>query len=448
MSFIHSYYGKTEQVFCKLTFSKFLGFLFLLSFSCLSAQTKKTIYVVDSLTRESIEYAVITSNDNRLKVVSTKNGEAILIPDKNTSYFKVYKMGYSSKIIQVNTFNQIDTLLLSKKYLSLNEVSITIKRFDTIVRNKKFYVNDYRLLPNGNFILLTSKINTKGFEVVLYSKKTGILQRNNFSEEKEEELFQDCFSNFHLITNSYSRQLFFNTDTSFEFLPAYNRSKFDSTLAKCKLKLKDGIIAETDNKPKVIIRQNFNSTVNQPYHCYYKVSNNNASVFYLSQYNKELMEMYLNQEKDAAILRANGKSTEAIESDHDLFYRSVAKKIYNPVFSRNDTVVIFDFQENEIVLLNASGTILQKNKIDANAYSSFRNFEVLYDETLHYFYIYSKEFDKRTINRINILTGKASKKIKIEKTFAFKLFVNNNSIYYLVKEKEWDDTYYLYEQKI
>ena len=77
-----------------------------------------------------------------------------------------------------------------------------------------------------------------------------------------------------------------------------------------------------------------------------------------------------------------------------------------------------------------------------------RDFNVLFDEVSGYFYIYSKEFDKRTLNRLDLNTGKAIKKIKLEKIFAGKISVYNNSIYYLVKEREWDDTAYLYEQKI
>lgn len=430
--------------------------LFLLLLFCIGSNAQKNSKtILDSKTKKPIEYVIVSSNDKKLKLISNKDGKVILISDPSIRSFSFYRMGYSERVLEIPVLEKLDTIHLDQLAIELREVDITTKMFDTIVHDKRFYVDDYVHLPNGQFLLLTSIINVPGFEVVYYRKGKGILQRKKMKNESGEALFKDCFGNFHLVTDQYSRQLFFNSDTSFEFLPKYNRTKFDSTLARCSLNMKDGILATMGRSQLVMKREYFDSKINDPFLTYYKIANGKRTAFYTSVYNEKLMEMLKDQEggmvsQNGAIkaIGGRGRSQQAIEADHQLFYSQIAKAVYAPVFLRRDTVIIFNFQEELIVFMNQDGKILRTVKLDPKSYSSMRDFNVLFDEVSGYFYIYSKEFDKRTLNRLDLNTGKAIKKIKLEKIFAGKISVYNNSIYYLVKEREWDDTAYLYEQKI
>lgn len=440
----------------KLRFNSYHNLLFSLLLFCIQLQAQKNSKtILDSKNKKPIEYVIVSSNDKKLKLISNKDGKVILISDPSTRSFSFYRMGYNERVLDISALEKTDTIYLDQLAIELQEINITTKMFDTIVRDKRFYVDDYVHLPNGQFLLLTYMINIPGFEVVYYRKGKGILQRKKMKNESGESLFKDCFGNFHLVTDQYSRQLFFNSDTSFEFLPKYSRSKFDSTVARCSLNMKDGILATIEKSQLVIKRQYFDSKVNDPFLTYYKIANGQRTAFYTSVYNERLMEMLKDQEggignQQSAInaIGGRGRSQQAIEADHLLFYSQIAKAVYAPVFLRKDTLIIFNFQEELIVFLNQDGKTLRTLKLDSKSYSSMRDFQVFFDEISGHFYIYSKEFDKRTLNRIDLNTGKAIKKIKLEKIFASKISVHNNSIYYLVKEHEWDDTAYLYEQKI
>lgn len=430
-------------------------FFCLLIFCLPSIAQKNSKTILDSKSKKPIEYVIVSSNDKKLRLISNKDGKVILISDPSTKSFSFYRMGYSERVLDISGLEKTDTIYLDQLAIELREVDITTKMFDTIVHDKRFYVDDYAHLPNGQFLLLTTMINIPGFEIVYYRKGKGILQRKKMKNESGEALFKDCFGNYHLVTDQYSRQIFFNSDTSFEFLPKYNRSKFDSTLARCSLNMKDGILATTGRSQLVLKREYFDSKINDPFLTYYKISNGKRTAFYTSVYNERLMEMLKSQENDAAQLQGatkgmggHARSQQAVEADHLLFYSQIAKAVYAPVFLRRDTVILFNFQEELIVFLNQEGNIIRTVKLDPKSYSSMRDFQVLFDEVSGHFYIYSKEFDKRSLNRIDLSNGKAIKKIKLEKIFAGKISVHNNSIYYLVKEREWDDTAYLYEQKI
>jgi hypothetical protein len=311
------------------------------------------------------------------------------------------------------------------------------------------------LLPNGEFLLLTSIINIKGFDLLYYDRTKGILQRKKIIGEEDESLFRDCFGNFHLITAEYSRQLFFNSDTSFEFLPKYSRSKFDSTLAKCSLKLNAGILTTSQRAPIARKGKFFDTKIFSPFLTYDKIYNKQNTLFYFACYNKRVREMLAYEETDAGIVAqamkdigGHGESQEAIESKHDLFYRRVACPIYSPVYLKKDTVVIFNFQEYKIIFMDQNGNSLKEVSIDENGFSEYHTFAVLKDDGNENFYIHWIDGDKSTLSKLNIYDGKTTKKIKLEKVFGKKIFIQNEKAYYLVKERQWDDTCYLYEQRL
>jgi hypothetical protein len=279
------------------------------------------------------------------------------------------------------------------------------------------------------------------------------MQSKKFKNEDGAALFVDCFRNVHLLTNNFSRQIFFDSDSSFDFLPKYTRAKFDSTLAKTVLNLDTAIIIKTSRPPVEIPGEYFNTKMNSPFLTYMKISRNRRRVFYVAVYNKDIREMYKSELADEARSAArstegiiSGESAQAIEAKRNLFFTKIAAPIYAPVYLKNDTVIIFNFQENIIVHLSKNGKILKQVPIDHKSWSTLHDFEVVCDYPRQKFYIRSKEFDGSSLNRINIYTGMISRKIKLEKPFVHNIQVYNDRIFYLAKEMKWDDTMYLYQQ--
>ena len=422
---------------------------------CIS-QNKSAKIIVDSKTKSPIDYVFVSSNDNKINLMSNTEGKLILLSDTKIKYFSFYKIGYNTQIVLMQDLIKTDTVFLVQKEIKLSEVTISANPLEAIVKDKRFYVDDYLVLPNNDFLIITTRIsnNSKYFDVAYYKREKGITCSKKINNETNPFLFTDCFKNLHLVTDNYSRQLFFTSDSSFDFLPKYSKVKFDSTLKLCALKLDTQLLFKSFRPPQTIPGVYFNFTANSPFLTYIKVYKKNRRIFYSIVYNKEIREMLKSEISDSQALRASMDAADArrpsdqsYESAIDLFYKKVAKPIYAPVFLKNDTVVVFNFQEELIVFLTKTGNLLKEVKLNDKEISTYRDFEIIYDEFKQNFYFKTRGFDKTFLSMLNIYTGSLSRTIHLEKAFAKNIQIQNGKIYYLVKEKEWDDTCYLYEQK-
>ena len=428
----------------------------------LFSQNIVTKTVVDSKTKLPLEYVYLNSEDHKLNLMTNKAGKVFIDLDLTIKSYGFYKIGYSKQTIPVEMLIKTDTIFLNEAPVNLQEITITSRTLDTIIRDKRFYVDDYVILPNNDFMIITSKINVKGFEVAYYKPDKGITCRKKITSESNAHFFSDCFKNIHVLTNAYSIQLFFTSDSTFDFMAKYTKEKFDSTVALCALKIDTELVLKTSPPPVTKQQAYFDYKVNPPVLTYVVGYKNTRKNLYTVFYNKQLREMAGWEVKDVKYFqnlkislsdqnptnRSFMGSEQSVEADLSFFFTKVAKPIYAPIFLRNDTVVLFNFQEKMIVFLNKTGDILKQVAIDDTQFSTFREFEIIYDAARQNFYYRYKEPDKTTLSLINIYTGKLVKKIHLEKPYAKNIQVLNNKIYYLVREKDWDDTSYLYQQNI
>jgi len=419
------------------------------------AQNKNAKIILDAKTQQPIDYVYVNSDGNRINLMSNSEGRLILTSDSKTKAFTFYKIGYYSRTLSMEELATKDTIFLKERSVNLSEVTITAKVLETIVKDKKYYVDDYLVLPNKDFLLITSKINIKAFEISYYKKDQGITWKKQILNETGEHLVVDCFKNIHLVTNKFSRQIVFSSDSTFDFLFKYSRAKFDSTLATCVLKIDTQLIFKLYPPPVKVELPNFSFMRNAPFLTYMKVYKKQRQYFYGLGFNKKLMEMYENEvgdkmrvQADIKAIGGHNETAEGYESQMELFFRKIAKPIYAPIFLQNDTVIIFNFEEYTIVFLNKSGAILKEVAIKEKEISTFRDFEILYDSAKRKFYFKTKELDKSTLSILDIYTGSVQGKIHLERVFAKNIQVFNDKLYYIVKEKEWDDTCYLYQQNL
>ncbi|MEO8760357.1 MAG: hypothetical protein ABI388_04385 [Bacteroidia bacterium] len=433
--------------------------LFILSiFSFAIAQTPSTKTVVDAKTKLPIENVYGSSDDGKLNIITNKEGKLIIVPASKTKSFSFYKIGYIKQTISLESLATLDSIFLVENPVSLQEIIITSRAFDTVVADKHFYINDYLILPNNDFIILTTKINIKGFEIAYYKVDKGITCKKKIIAEKNEFLVLDCFKNIHLVTDNFSRQILFKSDSTFDFLNKYPRTKFDSTIALCALKTDTQLVLKSFAASITKKMEYLDFKINSPFLTYTLQSKKNKTSLYTIFYNKHLKEMIDNHISDTRMLQqykqqiAQGgdhlESEQSIEADMAFFYSNIAKPIYAPVFLKNDTIVLFDFQEKTIVFFTQAGKEITKVKLDENDFSSFRSFEILYDNEAKQFYFIHKVPGKTTLNRINIYSGKITRKVLLEKPFPKNIQVLNNKIYYLFREKDYDDTCYLYQQNM
>jgi hypothetical protein len=399
---------------------------------------KSVKVVADSRTRLPLDLVYIRSENGKLTLLTNGKGHFILPAGSGAGSFLFYRIGYIKLVLTESELLKTDTLFLSEAPLPLDTLEISASAIETVVKNARFYVNDYLLLPNNDVLLITSKINIKGFELMYYKRNRGITQIRKLKGEHNEGFYTDCFKNIHLITSSYSRQIFFDSDSSFDFLPKYSRARFDSTLIHCALKLDSQVIVRQSPPP---VRMQGGYMQNSSFIHYILCSKHESRSFYTVFYNERLMEMLKYEMADDFMMNM---SKQAKETLHEQFYSKIARPIYAPLFLKNDTVLVFNFNAHEIVWLNNNATVLRK--VTMNGVPENANFQVIYDVQQSCFYLKTYQSGKEKLQRINIYTGEAGKEIKLQKTFAKNVQVKNGRIYYLVKEQDWDDTCYLYQQ--
>lgn len=428
----------------------------LCSFSVFS-QIKSQKTVVDAKTKLAIEGVYATSDSNSLVLVTNKNGQLIIVSDSKTKSFSFFKTGYIKQTIAMANLANMDTVFLIESPVNLKEVVVTAKTLETIIADKRMYVNDYIILPNNDFIILSSKINSKDFEIAYYKTDKGITYRKKIKDEKNEFLFQDCFKNIHVVTDNFARQLVFKSDSSFDFLTNCTKQKFDSTIALCALKTDTQLLLKSFAPAVTQKMTYFNLKMNSPYLDYKLKSRYNIKNVCTIFYNKQIKDMMSTEIGDARKFQiellwtmlnkdTHHKSEEEVEAQIAFFYSNVAKPIYAPVFLRNDTILVFDFQEKMILFFTKQGEMLTQVAMNEKDFSTYRDVVVIYDNVSKKFYLKTTEFDAQSLHLIDVNQGTLLKKTHLERTFAKNIQVYNDRIYYLFKEKDWDDTSYLYQQ--
>jgi hypothetical protein len=432
--------------------TKRIFFALMICISLLKAQ-KNTKLVLDARTRLPIDYVYISTEDKKLSAVTNKEGRFVFITSPKVSNYTFFKLGYINKTLSVSVLQKTDTIYLEEKSNQLDEITVKASIMDTIVRDKRFYVDDYLALSNTDFLIITSKININGFELSFYQKGKGITCTRKINKEKNPFLFTDVFNNIHVVTDDYSRQILFNTDSSFEFLPKYRRGKYDSSLALTVLKIDSTVIIKQEREAKKISVGKHDYKIPSPYLSFVQGGKSVQRPFYTVYYTKDLINMLQSEKKDEEMISQAFKDLGVKQPDRTgfiaNFYTNVLIPIYAPMFMRNDTVILFDFQQKQIVFLSKQAQVLKTVEMNNDDFNTMHHqFEVLYDKGTKAFYFKTHNANRSFLSRINVYEGTTSKKINLQKIFAQNLQVLNNRLYYLVKEHEWDDTRYLYQQNL
>jgi hypothetical protein len=418
---------------------------FILCHCILCSQKVMEKVVVDSATKEKLSFVSVKTNLNEVSFLTGKQGSFRFISSDVLKHFVFYKIGYQEKIVSYKELYSIDTIVLAQKAIQLSEVSISSEKTEAIIKDKRSYVDDYVVLKDGSLLYITSRINSPDFHVVYRPPDSDIQYKRTVSGEGGGSLVQDCFGNVQLLTDKFSRQIYFDSGKSFEFLKSYDRRVYDQTLANSLLVLNSGVITSTQRNPQYqsLVSHDVKIPAQELY--FLKNTVTGSEKFYTVRFNKALREMAENELRDWNLM---GKQVDnKTQANIDVFYHSVAKEIYAPIFMYRDTVVLFDFQELEIVFLSENGEILKKSAINKKDFPLFHEITVLQDQVSRKFYVCGKQKEQFQLKEILINSGNAGAAIKLEKPFPKKVTITNGNIYYLVREKSWDDTAYLYRQK-
>lgn len=326
-----------------------------------------------------------------------------------------------------------DIIRLSPLSVLLEEAVVNSRSAKRILHSSQEYVVDYEFVDE--YILVASysgSFGKKQAKVFLLDQAGDTLALTYINEEPV-ALFKSCMNRCYLVT----ADRFYSMDVypgSIRFEDAYDLALLEG-MKQCQLMLDSTQyykFAVPDLFQVEYARLAMGDTLPQTF---YTVQDNSAYKSYM----EELREYMNSMHQWEYNLAAQQWRTMGILNRLSQRYVNV------PLYSKNDTLLIFDYNNRTIWYFNKTGQSLGNNPIYFYPDKLMR-MEVIKDAVTNLFYIYSYA-EKQRLHRINLDEPGSIATISIEKPFAENVKVYNGDIYYLWQDSRNVATRQLYVQK-
>lgn len=407
---------------------------------------KFSFVVLDKNNKSAIQNVVVTIRPANSYLITNSEGRVEFSLSNGSSVIEFYKLGYSKFTSAASSLKQNDTIYLAQKIIVLNEIVVSDNVKKTAVKDKRFFISDFIVLPNNTYLLSTYANNKKGFDLVYYKNDDRALQKFTFKNEEFYGLFTDCVGGYQVVTEKRCYQVVVNSDSTFYVMPSIRRGQFDSLIKPCALRTRGGFVFAVPGPTFMIPGEKFETKV--PSQClnYHYIENKNPKLLCSYGFNDENKQMMSSDGNMRAMGRLVGESPEAIESKSSLFFEQGMRGIYAPIFQNGDTMVVFDFQQKKIDFMLKDGKPFRQVRSEEKWFTELYKFAVIKDEATGKFYFSQRDNSICTVTEINIYTFKPGKKTVLEHVFAKEITIYGGRVYFIQKENNWDDTSYIYYQ--
>jgi hypothetical protein len=409
---------------CKLFY---LFFLLQIQGLCQSNYTIKGI-VVDSDSKEPIPYVFIRLIDTEKYFITDSLGK-FKFNSLNTKFdFNFQHLNYKKNALTIDTLKNTTTELtlvfrLQKKENILGEIVISSK---TEITNVASNIIDYNFIDN-KIVVLNYKVPPHQSEITILNEQLDTLNISKLYFEPE-SLFKDCFGNIHVLSADSSYQLFYQNAVLGIYAP-YPIIEFEKKLGNCYTSTND-FIYFIEKRGSIMIT----NTIFRPF----PSKNDALSYFYITKKTKKKDALFDAFDKRHGAERKEDNEAEKRAIAMNTVYISptifretiVLDEIYAPLFVVNDSLIVFDFINNEINIFK-NNTTISKTKIDFHITKTWKRL-MLFDDIRHKTYSKYTEDDKFIIKEIDYINGKVGKSFNLP-NLCFKLKIMNGKTYYLMK---------------
>jgi hypothetical protein len=126
------------------------------------------------------------------------------------------------------------------------------------------------------------------------------------------------------------------------------------------------------------------------------------------------------------------------------------KEVYAPMFSRNDTVFVFDHYKNLMFRYDAKGELMDSIAIYYHLRPKESGWKklLLQDQVTGQIYIVYENAGKTTLQRFDSATGTLGEIILLYFRYADNIIIRDNYIYYVYRPFESLQKKYLYKEKM
>ncbi|MBI1837018.1 MAG: hypothetical protein HYR91_07105 [Flavobacteriia bacterium] len=411
--------------------------------------------LLDKRTSDSVSNALVryVFGTDTLESKSNYNGVVFfkIISNTNNTLTILHPL-YVTEYININEKKRInrDTIRMSFYLLpmKINEIPV-VTIYPKGTPQKIFYseyvsVADFEVLPDGKYILLTypKKLN-KGSDVVLYDGENII--SNIPINDKAVELIHDFRGNPHVVCEKNVFGLYVKDKQI--AIATHEKNYFMKYLAP---------ILDS-NYTKYYITDFNKDYPSMNYYAFDQMDSTYSKIITITD--DFMMELYRSEYKWVDVrtkLWAKQKEQETgidaqIWVGANYFTQSVYyKKLYAPMFHRNDTLFVFDYYKDLLFRFNKKGDVIDSLPIYHQFHAKETGWKnkLIQDQVTGQIYALFDESGYASLRRINTNTGELMEKIPLKFRYVDKIEVHDNAIYYIYRPFESIQKKYLYKELI
>lgn len=440
-------------------------FLFLVSFlTCISAVNSQQIVeftFIDKKTGESIPNvkttvqhigSTLSSTDSASVFYSNKKGtistsasiNSILVIYAQHAIYEDFRQGFKVKS-EVKDTLKFEVLLKPTPLQIMKEVVIKAPGIpDTIYGSDRLSVADFELQKNGKLVLLTyPKQLKKGGEIVFFDGKE-VLSTLPLLDIPE-KLIRDFRGNTHVLCqNDILTIVLKNNEVQ---VANIEKDYFLQYIAP---------IVDT-NRTKMYLN-NFNPVYPAfDYFTFDRIDSSYKKILHIED--DLMMELYKSEYKWVDVrtkLWAKNKEIETGISAEvwvgaNYFTQSLYyEEAYAPMFHRNDSIFVFDYSKDRLLIFNVFGDIINTVSIyhHYNPRKTGWKKNVIQDKVTGAIYAVFELNGFSYLGLIDVKTGEIDKKVKLSFKYVDKIRVNNNFVYYIYRPFESLQRKFLYREQL
>jgi hypothetical protein len=334
-------------------------------------------------------------------------------------------IGYESRKIAIVTIPGIEMKieLFSIASLLPEAVVRSKPKIDTVYK-ERYSVIDYEFFDNYILLLVYRGVR-KRYSVVLINEEGEELAEESLGQRVPVGFYKGCLGALHFLTGDAARQIYIQNEKVYFYKPI-DLITFERAAYPCILSANDYIYFQNYFIKGQVVQ-------------YHRIHKNSESK------EKENFALIIDEQR-ATMAEAEGDFQEMVReieqfqlrpmgageglSSPSFLNRVVFEPLYVPIFSYEDTLIVFNHRMNRIEFYQESEVILKSVSIE---YSKDRKWikEILRDDETEMFYTLSNTRWGYSVKRIEVQTGKTQDLIELERAFVNNIKVKGGFLYFL-----------------
>lgn len=358
---------------------------------------------------------------------SDELGNFNIIIDKIPCTLILSHISYEKQYMKLNTIEtKLRSIILHHKTYTLNEINISDKKVEELLKKTKFFVYDFIIFENRLLLIVFDEKNFSKTKLVLLDLQGEIITTKSI--KKPEKLYKDCLGTCHLISNDTAYQIYFD-NSKLQLIYPVGFNEFEELMYPC--------LAELNNK--IYFKKYYYNDQILSYYYIDKITNAYREISYISD---KVGLTILNDLERHINTRKNVYTEADARFDKMCFFNP----IHAPLLKIDSNILIFNYISSVIEFYSKNGNYLKEVSIDYHKTTQWQEKIYIDDYTNEIYTTFRRNNGIITLAKIEISSGKVITKYKISQfAYLFKVLVFKNNAYFLYSDRSNTELRKLYK---